>query len=78
MRSKAAVAMAAIIVGLGFEARAQSLPLVNQGNATVSVVDPKTLTVTAQIEERLAGKIHAHEAAVSPDGKTERWPKSSP
>jgi YVTN family beta-propeller protein len=71
MRSKVAMAIAAIIASLGSsEVRAQSLIVVNQGNATVSLVDPKTFTVTAQIEEKQAGKIHAHEAAVSPDGKT--------
>lgn len=70
MRSQVAIVIVALVTGLGSTSRAQSLIVVNQGNATVSIVDPKTLSVTAQIDENQAGKIHAHEAAVSPDGKT--------
>jgi YVTN family beta-propeller protein len=70
MRNHVALVMAAMVVGLGSGARAQSLIVVNQGDATVSIVDPKTLGVAARIEEKQPGKVHAHEAAVSPDGKT--------
>jgi YVTN family beta-propeller protein len=74
MRNQVVIAIAAIIAGVGSGARAQSLIVVNQGNATVSIVDPKALKVTAHVAENQAGKIHAHEAAVSPDGKTAYLP----
>lgn len=50
-------------------ARAQSLLVVNQGDATVSVIDPQTGKQVATIKEHTAG-VHGHEIAVSPDGKT--------
>jgi YVTN family beta-propeller protein len=54
--------------------QAQSLLVVNQGDATVSVVDAKSLSVTATIAEHESGKDHGHEIAVSPDGKTAYLP----
>ena len=50
-------------------ARAQSLLVVNQGDATVSVIDPQTEKQVATIEEHVSG-VHGHEIAVSTDGKT--------
>jgi len=50
-------------------ARAQSLLVVNQGDATVSVIDPQTGKQAATIEEHTPG-VHGHEIAVSADGKT--------
>jgi YVTN family beta-propeller protein len=50
--------------------RAQSLLVVNQGDATVSVVDATSLAVTAKVMEHTSGRDHGHEVAVSPDGKT--------
>jgi YVTN family beta-propeller protein len=50
-------------------AQAQSLLVVNQGNATVSVIDPHTDKQIAAIEEHTSG-VHGHEIAVSADGKT--------
>lgn len=50
-------------------ARAQSLLVVNQGDATVSVIDPQTGKQVATIEEHTP-EVHGHEIAVSADGKT--------
>ncbi|HEY1741997.1 MAG TPA: cytochrome D1 domain-containing protein [Granulicella sp.] len=50
-------------------ARAQSLLVVNQGDATVSVIDPQTDKQVATIAEHVSG-VHGHEIAVSADGKT--------
>ena len=50
-------------------ARAQSLLVVNQGDATVSVIDPQAEKQVATIEEHVSG-VHGHEIAVSTDGKT--------
>ena len=50
-------------------ARAQSLLVVNQGDATVSVIDPRTDKQVAAIAEHVSG-VHGHEIAVSTDGKT--------
>ena len=50
-------------------ARAQSLLVVNQGDATVSVIDPQTDKQVATIAEHVSG-VHGHEIAVSTDGKT--------
>ena len=59
------VSLAVCLVG----ARAQSLLVVNQGDATVSVIDPQTEKQVATIEEHVSG-VHGHEIAVSTDGKT--------
>lgn len=74
MRNQTAIAIAAIVAGLGSTSHAQSLIVVNQGNATVSIVDPTTFGVSASIDEKQVGKVHAHEAAVSPDGRTAYLP----
>ncbi|OSZ67208.1 hypothetical protein CAP39_11980 [Sphingomonas sp. IBVSS1] len=53
---------------------APSLLVVNQGDASVSIVDPVSLAVVGTIAQGMAGKDHAHEAAVSADGQTAYLP----
>lgn len=53
---------------------AQSLVVVNQGNATVSIVDTSSMSVSGQIDQNLPGKMRAHEVAISADGKTAYLP----
>jgi DNA-binding beta-propeller fold protein YncE len=48
---------------------AQSLLVVNQGDATLSIVDPGSAQQVAAIAEKTVG-IHGHEVAASADGKT--------
>ena len=50
-------------------AGAQSLLVVNQTNATLSVIDPTSGKEVATIAENTPG-VHAHEVIASPDGKT--------
>ncbi|HEY5056188.1 MAG TPA: cytochrome D1 domain-containing protein [Acidobacteriaceae bacterium] len=50
-------------------AGAQSLLVVNQSNATLSVIDPVAGKEVAVIAENTPG-VHAHEVIASPDGKT--------
>lgn len=50
-----------------------ALLVVNQGDATVSIVDPATSRQVAVVPEGVTG-VHAHEAAVSPDGRTAYLP----
>jgi DNA-binding beta-propeller fold protein YncE len=60
------------LVGLGWcaaGAGAQQLLVVNQGDATVSVVDARAARQVAVIDEHVTG-VHGHEIAVSADGKT--------
>lgn len=52
----------------GAQAR-PALLVVNQGNATVSVVNPAAAKQIASVPEGVTG-VHGHEAAVSPDGRT--------
>jgi YVTN family beta-propeller protein len=66
--------VAALLTLATAPASAQSLVVVNQGDASVSIVDPQSQTVIAHIAEHLPGQVHAHEAAVSPDGKTAYLP----
>jgi DNA-binding beta-propeller fold protein YncE len=73
MRTLVSLAAALLALGCG-AAQASSLAVVNQGDASVSIVDPETLKVTARIAENLPGAVHAHEAAVSPDGRTAYLP----
>ncbi|MES2393484.1 MAG: cytochrome D1 domain-containing protein [Acidobacteriota bacterium] len=49
-------------------AKAQMLLVVNQGNATVSVIDPATGNQVGVIDEGTSG-VHAHEVVASPGGK---------
>jgi DNA-binding beta-propeller fold protein YncE len=48
---------------------AQSLLVVNQGDATVSIVDPVAAREVATIPEKTTG-VHGHEIAASADGRT--------
>jgi DNA-binding beta-propeller fold protein YncE len=50
-------------------AAAQELLVVNQGNATLSVIDANAEKQVAVIDEHVTG-VHGHEVAVSADGKT--------
>ncbi len=54
-------------------ADAQSLLVVNQGDATVSVVDPATAKQVAVVTENTPG-VHGHEIAASVDGRTAYLP----
>jgi len=65
-----------VCVGLSTVGVAQARPallVVNQGDATVSVVNPATAKQVAVVPENVTG-VHAHEAAVSPDGRTAYLP----
>lgn len=55
--------------GVSAVACAQSLLVVNQGDATVSVVNPATGSAVATIAENTPG-VHGHEVAVTQDGRT--------
>ena len=57
---------AAVVCGA---ARAQSLLVANQGNATVSVINPASGKQVALIEEKTPG-VHGHEVVASADGRT--------
>ena len=50
-------------------AAAQSLLVANQGNATLSVIDPASGKQVAAIEEKTPG-VHGHEVVASADGRT--------
>jgi YVTN family beta-propeller protein len=50
-------------------AEAQTLLVVNQGDTTVSLVDPASAKQTATIAEKTLG-VHGHEIAASADGRT--------
>jgi len=68
MRTTALLALA-LALPAAFPARTQTLLVVNQGNATLSLIDPATNQQIAAIPENTPG-VHAHEAAVTPDGRT--------
>jgi YVTN family beta-propeller protein len=59
-----------LVASTGSAAFAGSVLVVNQGTQTISVVDAKSLSVAGQVEQSQSGTNRAHEAAVSPDGKT--------
>jgi len=54
---------------LSVSAAAQSLLVANQGDATLSIVDPASGKQVAVIAENTPG-VHAHEVIASPDGRT--------
>jgi DNA-binding beta-propeller fold protein YncE len=54
-------------------AQAQTLLVANQGNATVSVLNPDSGQQLAAIEEKTPG-VHGHEIAASADGRTAYLP----
>lgn len=56
-----------LVGALCVSASAQSLLVVNQGNATVSVVDPSRNVQIATLPEHVNG-VHAHEIVATPDG----------
>ena len=63
-----------LAIGGGVQAQAAAagqptLLVVNQGDVNVSIVDPATAKQIATIPENVTG-VHAHEAVVSPDGRT--------
>lgn len=74
MHKGRAVAAFITLAGFAMPAWSQSLLVVNQGNATVSIIDGNSLAVTGQIEQRLPDKNRAHEVAITPDGKTAYLP----
>ena len=55
MRNHFPFVIIAMITGAVAAAHAQSLIVVNQGNATVTIVDPTSFTVTGRIDERQSG-----------------------
>lgn len=61
-------ASGALLFCLG-AANGQSLLVVNQGDATVSIVDPAHYTQIAAVHEPVSG-VHAHEIVATPDGRT--------
>ena len=65
------VALCLLFLGLCFAipANAQSLLVVNQGDTSLSIVDPVSARQIAVIAEGTP-HVHAHEAAVSADGRT--------
>ena len=68
------LAVLALAASTGSVASAGSVLVVNQGSQTVTIVDAQTLAVTGQVNEGQSGKDHAHEVAVSPNGKTAYLP----
>jgi hypothetical protein len=56
-------------LGIADSSNAQSLLVVNQGDASLSVIDPASAKQVAVIAENTP-RVHAHEAAVSADGRT--------
>lgn len=56
-------------VWISARAGAQTLLVVNQGDTTVSLVDPASAKQTATIAEKTVG-VHGHEIAASADGRT--------
>ncbi len=66
------ICVVGLVGGLGlicFSTPAQSLLVVNQGDATVSVVDPAQGKQVALIREAVTG-VHGHEIAATADGRT--------
>ena len=70
MRNHATLITLWLLAGTCSAALAQSVVVVNQGNATVTIVDASTMSVTGHIGQNLPGRMRAHEVAVSGDGKT--------
>lgn len=66
--------MSWLLAGLAAPAAAQSLVVVNQGSATVSIVDSASQAVVGSIAPVLPGRDRAHEVAISPDGRTAYLP----
>jgi YVTN family beta-propeller protein len=62
-----------LLLSLPLAAPAQTLLVVNQGDATVNLIDPKTTHKLATIAENTP-TVHVHEAATSLDGRTAYLP----
>jgi DNA-binding beta-propeller fold protein YncE len=62
-----------LLPAFSFSAPAQTLLVVNQGDATVSLIDPATGHQTSVIAEHTPG-VHGHEIVASPDGRTAYLP----
>jgi DNA-binding beta-propeller fold protein YncE len=69
MHLSAALCMGLVCAG----AQAQTLLVANQGNATVSILDPNSGSQLAVIEEKTPG-VHGHEIVATPDGRTAYLP----
>jgi YVTN family beta-propeller protein len=67
-------ALVVLIGGLATAVQGQSLIVVNQSNASISIIDPVTRAVTVSIDQQQPGRMRAHEVAVSLDGKTAYLP----
>ncbi len=65
--------IALVCLALSLPATAQTLLVVNQGDSTVSLIDPATGHTRAVVAENTPG-VHVHEAAISADGKTAYLP----
>jgi DNA-binding beta-propeller fold protein YncE len=68
------MALGALLAANNLSGQEGELLVVNQSNATISLVNPDTFAVEGTIEEKLPGKVHVHEAAVTLDGKTALLP----
>lgn len=69
--SRFLLAAACVLLSLGFviiSASAQTLLVVNQGDTSVSLVDPVSAKEVATIAEKTVG-VHGHEVAASADGR---------
>ncbi|HTV08424.1 MAG TPA: cytochrome D1 domain-containing protein [Candidatus Aquilonibacter sp.] len=66
---KTQIATALCLAALCAGVQAQALLVANQGNATVSILDPNTGSQIAVVEENTPG-VHGHEIVASRDGRT--------
>lgn len=66
---KLEISLALCVSSICILAPAQNLLVANQGNATVSVIDPHSGSQIAVIEEQTPG-VHGHEIVATPDGRT--------
>jgi DNA-binding beta-propeller fold protein YncE len=71
MKMHISAALCLLLVCAG--AQPQALLVVNQGNATVSILDPNSGSQLAVVEEKTPG-VHGHEIVASPDGRTAYLP----
>jgi YVTN family beta-propeller protein len=69
MRKPPALCLLVFALCLQSSAGAQSLLVVNQGDTSLSIVDPASAKQIAVIAEGTAG-VHGHEIVTSPDGRT--------
>lgn len=66
---RSVVPLACLVFAASVFAQTPALIVVNQGDATASIVNPARARQIATIPEDVTG-VHAHEAAISPDGRT--------